>query len=64
MDTKDVLENPANYYELALYLAAAKAQQDEFRWELFIDDLSNICDQFAAHIASKTIQPTALTQKR
>ncbi len=56
MNAKDNLKNRADYYELALHLAAAKARQDEFRWERFIDDLSNICDRFAAHIASQSVQ--------
>ena len=39
-----------DYYELALYFAAVKAKDEEFRWEKFIDNLSYICDQFANHI--------------
>ena len=39
-----------DYYELALYFAAVKAKDEEFRWEQFIDNLSYICDQFANHI--------------
>ncbi len=38
------------YYELAVYFAAAKAQEEEFRWENFIDNLSYICDKYASHI--------------
>ncbi len=41
-----------DYYELAVYFAAAKAQEEEFRWENFIDNLSFICDKFASHIES------------
>lgn len=40
-------------YETALCLAIAKARQDEFRWEFFIDNLSQICDTFADQIAAK-----------
>ena len=40
-------------YETALYLAMVKARQDEFRWERFIDNLSQICDTFAYQIAAK-----------
>ncbi len=38
------------YYELAICYAAAKVQEDGFRWDDFIDNLSFICDKFAAHI--------------
>ncbi len=38
------------YYELAICYAAAKAQEDEFHWDDFIDNLSFICDKFAMHI--------------
>ena len=38
------------YYELALYLAAAQAKEEEFHWENFIDNLSFICDKYASHI--------------
>lgn len=38
------------YYELAICYAAAKAQEDDFHWDDFIDNLSFICDKFAAHI--------------
>ncbi len=41
-----------DYYELAVYFAAAKAQEEEFRWDNFIDNLSFICDKFASHIKS------------
>jgi len=53
MNSKDGLKNRPCFYELALYLAIAKARQDEFQWERFIDDLSEICDKFAYQIASK-----------
>ncbi|RKU27289.1 hypothetical protein C6497_11090 [Candidatus Poribacteria bacterium] len=39
-----------DYYEIALYFAAVKAKDEEFRWEQFIDNLSYICDHFANHI--------------
>ncbi len=46
--------NP-RYYELALYFAAAKAKEEEFHWENFIDNLSFICDKYASHIKSNNI---------
>ncbi len=42
-------------YETALCLAIAKARQDEFRWERFIDNLSQICDTFAHQIAADDV---------
>ncbi len=54
MNAKDGLKNRPCFYEMALYLAIAKTRQDEFRWEHFIDDLSEICDKFAYQIASKS----------
>lgn len=49
-------------YETALCLAIAKARQDEFRWERFIDDLSQICDSFAYQIAAKGTTPSKQSQ--
>ena len=51
-DRKPLDERKLDYYELAVYFAAAKAQEEEFRWDNFIDDLSFICDKFASHIKS------------
>ncbi len=48
------------YYELAVYFAAAKAQEEEFHWENFIDNLSYICDQFASHIKSNNVSQLEL----
>lgn len=49
-DTNLKQDKSVDYYELALYFAAIKAKDEEFRWEQFIDNLSYICDQFATHI--------------
>lgn len=49
-DKKLKQDKDLDYYELALYFAAVKAKDEEFRWEQFIDNLSYICDQFATHI--------------
>ena len=43
------------YYELALYFAAAKANEEEFHWDNFIDNLSFICDKYASHIKSNNV---------
>lgn len=51
-DRQPLDERKLDYYELALYFAAAKAQEEEFRWDNFIDNLSFICDKFASHIKS------------
>ena len=46
----DLDNRKMGYYELALYFAATKAQEDGFQWENFIDNLSYICDKYAYHI--------------
>ena len=51
MKAKELRKNRPCLYETALCLAIAKARQDEFRWERFIDNLSQICDTFAYQIA-------------
>lgn len=43
------------YYELAVYFAAVQAQEEEFHWDNFIDNLSYICDKFASHIKSNNV---------
>ena len=54
MKSTDVRKkNHLSLYETALCLAVAKARQDELRWELFIDNLSQICDTFASQIAAE-----------
>lgn len=47
---RQLVDRKLNHYELAVCFAAAKAQEEEFRWEQFIDNLSYICDKFASHI--------------
>lgn len=63
MHSKETPKNHSSFYELALYLAVAKAQQNEFRWEAFIDDVSQICDRFATHIASQGIPASKLSRR-
>ena len=60
MKSTNVRKNRPCLYETALCLAIAKARQDEFRWERFIDNLSQICDTFAYEIAPKD---TALSKQ-
>lgn len=47
---KSLEDRRLGYYELAICYAAAKGQEDDFRWDDFIDNLSFICDKFAVHI--------------
>ncbi len=51
-------QNRPSLYETALCIAMAKAHQDELRWELFIDNLSQICDTFAYQVAAKGTAPS------
>ena len=60
MKSTDLRKNRPSVYETALCLAIAKARQDELRWELFIDNLSQICDTFAYQIAD---EGTALSKR-
>ena len=56
-------QNQLSLYETALCLAIAKARQDELRWELFIDNLSQICDTFASQIADDNTTPSQPQQR-
>lgn len=58
MKSTDIRKNRPSLYENALCIAIAKARQDELRWELFIDNLSQICDTFAYQIAAKGTAPS------
>ena len=58
MKSRDIRKNRPCLYETALCLAIAKARQDEFRWERFIDNLSQICDTFAHQITSTDTAPS------
>ena len=45
---QDSQKNRQNFYELALLLADAQARKDKtYSWSDFIDNLSQICDEFA-----------------
>lgn len=52
--SQDSQKNRQNFYELALLLADGQARKDEtYSWSDFIDNLSQICDQFAYNIHPK-----------
>ena len=63
MKVKELRKNRPCLYETALCLAIAKARQDEFRWERFIDNLSQICDTFAHQIAAEGTTPSKLSNE-
>ena len=51
---QDSQKNRQNFYELALLLADAQARKDKTHsWSDFIDNLSQICDEFASSIHPK-----------
>lgn len=62
-DLRKKKKNRPCLYETALCLAIANARQDEFRWERFIDNLSQICDTFADQIAAKDTTPSKRSQR-
>lgn len=52
--SQDAQRNRQNFYELALLLADGQARKDKtYGWSDFIDNLSQICDQFACSIHPK-----------
>ncbi len=54
MKSQDSQRNSQNFYELALLLADGQARKDTtYNWSDFIDNLSQICDQFAYSIHPK-----------
>ncbi len=59
-DTQPLNDRKLGYYELAVYFAASKAQEEDFRWDNFIDNLSFICDKFASHIKSNNTSHSGL----
>ena len=64
MKSTDVRKkNHLSLYETALCLAIAKARQDELRWELFIDNLSQICDTLASQIAAEDLTASKRQQR-
>ena len=51
---QDSQKDRQNFYELALILADGQARKDnEYYWSDFIDNLSQICDEFAYSIHPK-----------
>ena len=54
MKSQDSQKNRQNFYELALLLADGQAPKDNKNyWSDFIDNLSQICDEFAYSIHPK-----------
>lgn len=52
--SQDTQKNSDNFYELALLLADRQARKDnKYYWSDLIDNLSQICDQFAYSIHRK-----------
>ena len=53
-NSQDSQKDRQNFYELALLLADAQARKDKtYSWSDFVDNLSQICDQFAYSIHPK-----------
>ena len=54
MENQNTQKNSQNFYELALLLADAQARKDKtYSWSDFIDNLSQICDEFAYSVHPK-----------
>ena len=54
MKSQDAQKNRQDFYELALLLADGQARKDKaYSWSDFIDNLSQICDEFAYSIHPK-----------
>ena len=52
--SQDAQKNRQNFYELALLLADGQTRKDKtYSWSDFIDNLSQICDEFADSIHPK-----------
>ena len=51
---QDPQKDRQNFYELALLLADGQARKDKtYSWSDFIDNLSQICDEFAYSVHPK-----------
>ena len=62
---QDAQKNHQNFYELALLLADGRVRKDEqYSWSDFIDNLSQICDQFAYSIHPKEKPLRGTSQSR
>ena len=58
-------KNHQNFYELALLLADAQARKDKtYSWSDFIDNLSQICDEFAYSVHPKEKPRRGVLQSR
>ena len=62
---QDAQKNHQNFYELALLLADAQARKDKiYSWSDFIDNLSQICDEFAYSVHPKEKPRRGVLQSR
>ncbi len=62
---QDSQKNHQNFYELALLLADAQARKDKiYSWSDFIDNLSQICDEFAYSVHPKEKPRRGVLQSR
>ena len=65
MKSQDAQKNRQDFYELALLLADGQARKDQaYSWSDFIDNLSQICDEFAYSIHPKEKPRSAGLQSR
>ena len=54
MQNQNTQRDSQNFYELALLLADGQARKDKtYSWSDFIDNLSQICDDFAYSVHPK-----------
>ena len=62
---QDSQKNRQNFYELALLLADAQARKNQtYSWSDFIDNLSQICDEFAYSVHPKEKPHRSALQSR
>ena len=63
--SQDTQKNRQNFYEFALLLADAQARKDKtYSWSDFIDNLSQICDDFAYSVHPKEKPHRGMPQSR
>ncbi len=63
--SQDAQKNRQNFYEFALLLADAQARKDKtYSWSDFIDNLSQICDDFAYSVHPKEKPHRGMSQSR
>ena len=63
--SQDGQTNRQDFYELALLLADGQARKDKtYSWSDFIDNLSQICDDFAYSVHPKEKPHRGMSQSR